>query len=143
MLAKEEQKHLDYLAELSREYAEGKDLKIPDLPKPVTLQDSLSPIFSQEFKEKIADKHFEMATLSIGMKLEIDSEKLYRGMAQSTDQAKLKEFFNRLADWESGHYMYLSKQISFWRATTPPRTASRVSERRPDGAPRRCPHGEA
>lgn len=112
-LAKEEQKHLDYLVELAGEYAEGKELKIPDLPKPVELQDSLSPIFSQEFKEKIADKHFEMATLSIGMKLELDSEKFYRSMAQSADQAKLKDFFTRLAEWEKGHYLYLSKQIKF------------------------------
>jgi len=114
LLANEEQKHLEALIELSREYAEGKDLKIPDLPKPASFQDAESPIFTREFKEKIADKHFEMATLSIGIKLEIESEKFYREAAASEKNPQLKQLFERLAAWEKGHYEYLLKQIKFF-----------------------------
>ncbi|MFW5711964.1 MAG: ferritin-like domain-containing protein [Spirochaetia bacterium] len=113
MLADEEQSHLDTLVKLANEYQEGKDVSIPELPKPTSFEDAESPIFTREFKDKVTDKHFEMATLSIGIKLELESEKFYKEMAQSADQPKLKEFFNYLADWEKGHYDYLNKQIGF------------------------------
>lgn len=113
MLSDEEQSHLDTLVKLANEYQEGKDVSIPDLPKPTSFEDAESPIFTREFKDKVTDKHFEMATLSIGIKLELESEKFYKEMAQSADQPNLKEFFNYLADWEQGHYEYLQKQIGF------------------------------
>ncbi len=116
MLADEEQKHLDYLVKLAQDYEEGSDLTIPDLPTPASFQDAESPIFSKEFKQTIADKHFEMATLSIGIKLEIESEKYYRKMADAADQPKLKDFFNHLADWEKGHYDFLKKQFGFFES---------------------------
>ncbi len=113
MLSDEEQSHLDTLVKLANEYQEGKDVSIPDLPKPTSFEDAESPIFTREFKDKVTDKDFEMATLSIGIKLELESEKFYKEMAQAADQSKLKEFFNYLADWEKGHYDYLNKQIGF------------------------------
>ena len=113
MLSDEEQSHLDTLVKLANEYQEGKDVSIPDLPKPTSFEDAESPIFTREFKDKVTDKHFEMATLSIGIKLELESEKFYKEMAQSADQPKLTEFFNYLADWEKGHYDYLQQQIGF------------------------------
>jgi len=116
MLADEEQKHLDTLVKLAREYDEGKDVEIPDLPRPTSFQDAESPIFSKEFKQTVADKHFEMATLSIGIKLELESEKFYRQMAKEAGVPKLEGLFNHLADWERGHYNYLNKQIGFFQS---------------------------
>jgi rubrerythrin len=114
LLADEEQKHLDALLKLAQEYNEGKELTIPSLPAPTSFQDAESPIFTKEFKETIANKDFEMSTLSIGIKLEIESEKFYREMAKMATGPDLKKFFEYLADWEKGHYEYLSKQISFF-----------------------------
>lgn len=113
MLADEEQTHLDTLVKLATEYSEGRDVTVPDLPKPTTFEDAESPIFTREFKDKVGNKDFEMSTMSIGIKLELESEKFYKEMAQASDQDKLKEFFNYLADWERGHYDYLQKQIGF------------------------------
>lgn len=114
LLADEEQKHLDTLVSLAQEYQEGSEVKVPDLPAPASFEDAESPIFSKEFKQTVADKHFEMATLSIGIKLELESEKFYRKMAEIADQPKLKDFFNYLADWEKGHYDFLNKQFGFF-----------------------------
>jgi rubrerythrin len=113
MLADEEQKHLDSLVEIARDYEEGKDIKVPDLPQPASFEDAESPIFTREFKDHVADKNFEMASLSIGIKLELESEKSYREMAGEAKHDKLKNFFNFLADWEKGHYEYLQQQVGF------------------------------
>lgn len=114
LLANEEQKHLETLVQLADQYEEGMDLKIPPFPKPTRFEDAQSPIFTREFKEKIEDKHFEMATLSIGMKLEAESEKFYRETAQSIKDPELKHLFEDLANWEKGHWEYLSTQIKFF-----------------------------
>ncbi|MCF8039725.1 MAG: ferritin family protein [Desulfohalobiaceae bacterium] len=111
MLADEEQSHLDSLTQIAKDYEEGKDLTIPQLPAPASFEDAESPIFTREFKEKVAD--FDMTALSIGMKLELESEKAYRQMAAEADQNQLKELFTRLADWEQGHFDYLQKQMGF------------------------------
>jgi rubrerythrin len=113
LLADEEQKHLDTLAKLARDYSEGRELEVPKLPAPADFLDAESPIFSKEFKRVIADKHFEMAALSIGIKLELESEKFYRQMSKATEDPNLRELFDYLADWEKGHYEYLNKQIGF------------------------------
>ncbi len=113
MLADEEQKHLDSLVDIAKDYEEGKDIEVPDLPKPATFEDAESPIFTREFKEHVHNKNFEMASLSIGIKLELESEKMYREMAEEAKEQKLKNFFKFLADWEKGHYEYLQKQVSY------------------------------
>ncbi|HDQ13322.1 MAG TPA: hypothetical protein ENN41_00710 [Sediminispirochaeta sp.] len=98
LLAQEEQKHLDTLVKMAEDYSQGKKVSPPDLPKPADFQDAQSPIFTKEFKQTIADKHFEMATLSIGIKLELESEKFYRETADNIEDQDLKFFFNYLAD---------------------------------------------
>ncbi|MCF8104581.1 MAG: ferritin family protein [Desulfohalobiaceae bacterium] len=111
MLADEEQSHLDSLIQIGKDYEAGKDLTVPQLPAPASFEDAESPIFTREFKEKVSD--FDMSALSIGMKLELESEKTYRQMAEETDQYQLKELFIRLADWEQGHFDFLQKQKGF------------------------------
>lgn len=114
MLAEEEQKHLDTLVKMAKEYNEGGDISSPDLPSPASFEDAESPIFSREFKDKVAD--FDMTALSIGIKLELESEKFYRDTARDTGVEKVKTLFNRLAEWEKEHYNYLHKQIGFFNS---------------------------
>ncbi len=111
MLAEEEQHHLDNLIRIAEDYAAGKELAMPDLTTPASFEDAESPIFTREFKEKVAD--FDMTALSIGMKLELESEKAYRDMAGEAESNDLKQLFTRLADWEKGHFDYLQKQKGF------------------------------
>lgn len=114
MLADEEQTHFDELAQIAEDYEEGKDVSVPELPAPASFEDAESPIFTREFKEKVTD--FDMTALSIGMKLELESEKFYREMADEANQGELKELFTRLADWELGHFNHLQKQVSFFES---------------------------
>lgn len=114
MLAEEEQKHLDTLVKMAKEYNEGGDISSPDLPSPASFEDAESPIFSREFKDKVAD--FDMTALSIGIKLELESEKFYRDTAMGTGVEEMKTLFNRLAEWEKEHYNYLQKQIGFFNS---------------------------
>jgi rubrerythrin len=113
MLADEEQKHFDNLMEMAKAY-EADDITEPDLPSPASFEDAESPIFTREFKEKVSD--FDMSALSIGIKLELESEKFYKDAAAEASQKEVKDLFIRLADWERGHYEFLQKQISFFES---------------------------
>ena len=112
LLADEEQNHLNSLVQMAKDYEEGKELQMPELSSPVSFEDAESPIFTREFKEKVSD--FDMSAISIGIKLELESEKFYRDTAGEASQKEVKELFSRLADWEHGHYDYLQKQQSFF-----------------------------
>lgn len=70
----------------------------------------MSPIFSERIKARIGEAHLEMSALSIGIQLELDTQKFYRSQAEASDDALVKEFYVELADWESGHYQALLKQ---------------------------------
>ncbi len=114
LLADEEQSHLNSLVQMAKDYDEGKDISMPSLPSPASFEDAESPIFTKEFKGKVAD--FDMTALSIGIKLELESEKFYRETGEEASQTEVKNFFSRLADWEKGHYEYLQKQVSFFES---------------------------
>lgn len=114
MLADEEQSHFDKLMEMAKAHEAGEKITVPDLPAPASFEDAESPIFTREFKDKVSD--FDMSALSIGIKLEIESEKFYREAAAGASQKEVKNLFNQLADWEKGHYNFLQKQISFFES---------------------------
>ena len=110
-LAEEEDSHFKTLQKLAESYFKDGELVIPELKKLETFEDAESPIFSANFKDFVKDKHFEVSTLAIGIKLELEARTFYKEMADSTDNVKLKEFFLYLSDWENDHYNALRKQI--------------------------------
>ncbi len=114
MLADEEQSHYDKLLAMAKAHDAGEAIPAADLPAPTSFEDAESPIFTREFKEKVSD--FDMTALSIGIKLEIESEKFYREAAGGANQKEVKDLFNKLADWEKGHYNFLQKQVSFFES---------------------------
>jgi rubrerythrin len=114
MLADEEQSHIDNLVEMAKDYKAGKELAMPDLPAPASFEDAESPIFTREFKEKVSD--FDMSALSIGMKLELESERFYKESAEEATEQPVKELFRHLAEWEHGHYEFLRNQVSFFES---------------------------
>lgn len=80
-----------------------------------------NPIFSPKLKERVGEAHFEMSALSIGIQLELNSEKHYRAQAEQAAAGTARDFFNQLAEWESGHYEALNRQLEelkedYWSA---------------------------
>jgi len=109
-LAQEELSHLRYLKIQFNSY---NDAGGADTSARLGARRDLSgehPIFSDDFKIRIKNAHFEMSALSIAILLELNSERYYREQAQATGDPDAKDFFNQLADWESGHYHALLQQ---------------------------------
>ncbi len=78
-----------------------------------------SPIFTEELKDRIKEKHFEMSALSIGALLESNSIDFYRKMKEEADEPIAKELFARLQNWEEKHLEAITKQLNilkeeFW-----------------------------
>jgi len=83
--------------------------------------DAKSPIFSDALRARVGDAHFEMTALSVGVQLELSSEKFYRAEAAKTDIPFMKRFYEELADWEANHYAALTSQQAalredYWQA---------------------------
>lgn len=115
-LSNDEDMHLAFLKKLYKEYDEGKEIELPDLPKIRDFDDAESPIFTREFKKFVSSRDFEMTALSIGMKLELEAAQFYKDMAKQAENEKLKEFFLYLAKWEEGHFEALRSQKNYFGA---------------------------
>jgi len=113
-LANDEDMHLAFLRKLSKDYNEGKKMELPELPKVTEFDDAKSPIFTREFKQFVKDKDFEIATLSIAMKLELEASRFYREMSEIAEDEKLKDFFMYLSKWEDSHFDALKRQKGFF-----------------------------
>ena len=74
-----------------------------------------SPIFSEEFKTRIREKHFEMSALSIGMILEQNGIAYYSDMEKKADLPELKKLLHFLVQWEESHLEALSAQAKFFQ----------------------------
>ena len=108
-LAKDEVEHFVFLkAQYESFEKEGKPNLTVKLSKPS--ESTESPIFSENFKNRIKDAHYEMTALSIGVQLEISSVKFYKEQADKASDQTVKGFFNQLADWEATHHRRLLKQ---------------------------------
>jgi rubrerythrin len=70
----------------------------------------MSPIFSDSIRKRIEGAHLEMSALSIGIQLELDAVKFYKSQAEVSADPVIKDFFNELAEWETGHYQALLSQ---------------------------------
>lgn len=103
-LADEEVDHLKFLkAHHGSFLASGKPDENAVLGKPLELS-STNPIFSARLRERVKESHYEMSALSIGVELELNAMTFYKAEAEAVDDPVVKDFYMRLADWESGHY---------------------------------------
>ena len=110
LLAKEEMDHANFL---KAQHASIASTGAPDATVALGPQADLagtSPIFSDRLRQRVQGAHFEMSALSIGIQLELSAEQFYRAEAAATDHPKVVEFYERLAEWESGHYQVLLRQ---------------------------------
>jgi rubrerythrin len=109
MLAAEEGRHLDYLKLLYKDVATEGFARFYDIDTGAALGGD-SPIFSDELKHRLADAHWEMTALSVGLQLELSSIDRYRTMARQSEQPELRRFLESLARWEEGHARALERQ---------------------------------
>ncbi|MEO0137705.1 MAG: ferritin family protein [candidate division WOR-3 bacterium] len=111
-LAQDEIKHFN---ELKRQYEhllkENVWLAKIELGTPSTFVGE-SPIFTEEIKMRIKERHFEMSALSIGALLESNSIDFYRKMKEESDDPLAKELFQQLQEWEERHLEAITKQMN-------------------------------
>ncbi len=115
-LSADEDMHLVFLKRLSKTL-QTKDLNLNELKLPSirSFDDTESPIFSRQFKEFVKNADLEISALSIGIKLELEAVEFYKKMANSTEDKRLKELFEYLAEWEKSHYEALNSQLNFFK----------------------------
>ena len=108
-LAGEERRHLDALRKEYRSLLDG-----AGWDPSIDLGDRWSPpasgIFSEDFRRRIGEAHFEMSALSIGILLEKNAEAFYRKAAEEETDPAARRFLGELADWERGHYEMLLRE---------------------------------
>ncbi len=110
-LSMEEDDHIKALEKIGESFSSGKKIEEIELKKYIDLDADGSSIFSKSFKSRLEGKHFEISALSIGIKLELDSFKFYADLAEEADDPKIKTFFQKLSDWEKGHYKALQQEL--------------------------------
>ncbi len=118
------QEELDHFHALKSQYIavleNGKFNKATALFE-VPARQKASPIFSTGFREQVAQQHFEMSALSVGLQLELNAINHYRKSADECADADIKAFFLRLVEWEQGHYDDFAKELEqlredYWQA---------------------------
>jgi len=110
-LSMEEDDHITALKKIGKSFSAGKNIDEIELKKYIDLEGSENSIFSKSFKNRLEGKHFEISALSIGMKLELDSFKFYADLAAESDDPVIKNFFQKLSNWEKGHYTALQQEL--------------------------------
>ena len=109
-LAREELNHMHYLRmHYDSILKTGKPSDRADLGSQADLSGK-SPIFSEMLRSRVQDADFEMASLTIGIQLELDSMNYYRSQSEASGDPGLKKLYAELAEWESGHYQALLRQ---------------------------------
>ncbi len=115
-MSKEENMHFETLQQILMHVVKKEDYEIATLEKKVDFENSNSPIFSLEFKNRIKEKHYEISALSIAIKLEYDSFKFYSEAESNVEEKGLKQFFHYLSEWEKTHYDNLNRQMKYLEA---------------------------
>ncbi len=109
-LAKDELDHLNFLKAQYKSFKQsGKPDSNVKLTKPKWLESS-SAIFSEDFKKRLAEAHFEVSALAIAAQLELNSINYYRAEADKSTDPTVKDFYLKLADWELSHHRLLLEQ---------------------------------
>jgi rubrerythrin len=110
MLADDELKHFNALQQQYSALIENTGWKKIDLGKATEFAGE-SPIFSDELKERVKGKHFEVTALSIGALLESNSIDFYREMKEKSDDANAREMYEKLQEWEEKHLEAITRQL--------------------------------
>lgn len=112
-LAEDEKKHYQILKGQYEKVRKTGGIEFKDKKVEFFKSESPSPIFSEDFKKRIKDMHFEMSALSIGALLEKNSIEFYRKSAEESGDAEVKNLFSYLVQWEQEHLKALITQQQY------------------------------
>jgi rubrerythrin len=110
-LADDEVKHTQILQELKKSLLEkGEWIGVKELPDTKARLKELSA-FGKENGPKVKDTSSAIEVLNEALKLEERVSNFYKGLASELKNDKGKEFFEKLAEWEQGHYKLIKRLI--------------------------------
>ncbi len=99
----EEKTHYNYLLKYYKAIKNDKSIK--DISKEFpSVEEEKSPIISDEFYKRIGEKQYLFSAISTAALLELESIKHYEKWASLSEEKELKDFYQKLADWERQHY---------------------------------------
>jgi rubrerythrin len=107
MLADEEEKHIQTLAEQFKNYQTQKKFD-PHLFGNDHPSDIATAVLSQEIKAEISAADYEAAAISAAMAMERSAIKLYSDRAADATDSTEKKLYQWLADWENRHLSFLA-----------------------------------
>lgn len=110
LLAQEEEDHARFLQAQHAAITTAGDVDSTVTLGPQAELAGRSPIFSDDLRSRVKGAHMEMSALSIGIQLELSAVQFYKAEAAKALHPRVTEFFERLAQWESGHYHALLRQ---------------------------------
>lgn len=117
-LARDEVEHANFLRDQLNSMIEtGKWDESVKLGAGVAL-DGMSPIFTDDLRERVKGPNFEMSAVSIGAQLELSSVRFYEAEAAAVEDENVAAFYRELAEWEQEHYDALIRQLSQLRGET-------------------------
>lgn len=110
-LAKDEIEHTRILNELKQSLiGKGEWIGVKELPDSKKRIAELGA-FSKEKGPKVENTSSAIEILNEALGLEERVSRFYRGLASEIKNDKGKEFFEKLAEWEQGHYQLIEKLI--------------------------------
>ena len=107
MMAKEEERHIQALADQYKSYQQNSRF-VPEQLDEERASEVASRVLSKELKEQIAAAGFEAAAVAAAMSMEERAIRLYAERAESADDPAEKALYRWLADWEREHLHFLS-----------------------------------
>lgn len=110
-LAKEEQKHIEWLKDLYNNFDQETEMKF-------TI-DQITPaekprIFKWEKIEK-ENLSFALSVFGIGVKMEKEAIEYYKNAVSKTDSIKAKKLYKKIIDWEYQHLNFFQEQYDMLR----------------------------
>jgi rubrerythrin len=110
MLADDELKHFNAIQQQYKSLVEESKWTSVDLGK-ISIFEGESPIFTDDLKNRVQGKHFEVTALSIGAQLEANSIDFYRKMKEQSNDPTAREMYTQLQKWEEAHLNAITRQL--------------------------------
>lgn len=107
IMASEEQTHIEFLSRQYLSYQKTHEFVKDDFNG--NANDSIADmVLNENVKKQITAASYEAAAISAAIDMETKAIEVYSNRAAETTDAKEKELFLWLADWEKGHHKILN-----------------------------------
>ncbi len=105
IMAKEEDDHINFLAQQFTSFNKKSQFVKEDLPKVEV--GTANEILSKKLKDKIEASSFEAAAIASAIDMENKAIEVYSERAKNAETEVERRFYQWLADWEKGHHKVL------------------------------------